>query len=595
MYSRVRRASTNPGRESRSQTLRRDGMPLGTEVRAIMESHFAHDFSRIKVHADRPAADAATALGARAFTSGNDIVFGAGEYRPHTQDGRYVLAHELRHVVQKARQTPGAHDMDAPNSAVERDAHEAAMAVARDRVAPPMPRHLRPAVMQRLEMDPDRLHRPILDQYRFEHDLPLSGLGPDGGQVGPTDAQIKYGPRERKSYVFIMGADRPHTNNPFYTVALRYFHAHYPSAVFVTDKRTLTEVLTYVGALDEPVGTMYLVAHANEDGTLSFGLDSTDRDARTDANELREALHPASGASRLPSVNGNIDAASTISIKGCNIGQSQTMVELVDEAFGGAGTVVAPKYEQAFGVEPRFGVVERQRVEHEIRISAEHDQQKAEFLREYEERFVEREQTTEGLSGPHIERPGTRLFTAAEINAEIAATFSDLPAAERRTFARQLAKRQHVAKEIPWTVTALLPTNRRALAAFAPNMKGFRARRLLSHSQTASPPVQHIYTFADQTGGTLIATVDEPDPAQLLADGRARSSRADHFDWSIEQTRHGDRVTFAVVGRRVVAELRHQGIRDVAGRPYDPSTEDPRFYSHSTFAPPPAPAAPKTP
>lgn len=39
-------------------------------------------------------------MNARAFTLGNDIVFGAGQYAPQTTDGRYLMAHELTHVKQ---------------------------------------------------------------------------------------------------------------------------------------------------------------------------------------------------------------------------------------------------------------------------------------------------------------------------------------------------------------------------------------------------------------------------------------------------------------------------------------------------------------
>jgi uncharacterized protein DUF4157 len=60
-----------------------------------------YDFSRVRVHADSSAAESARAVGARAYTVGEDLVFGAGEYAPHTETGRSLLAHELTHVVQQ--------------------------------------------------------------------------------------------------------------------------------------------------------------------------------------------------------------------------------------------------------------------------------------------------------------------------------------------------------------------------------------------------------------------------------------------------------------------------------------------------------------
>jgi hypothetical protein len=43
----------------------------------------------------------ARAVHARAFTVGQDVVFGAGQLAPETPNGRRLLAHELTHVVQQ--------------------------------------------------------------------------------------------------------------------------------------------------------------------------------------------------------------------------------------------------------------------------------------------------------------------------------------------------------------------------------------------------------------------------------------------------------------------------------------------------------------
>lgn len=70
--------------------------PLTPEQRAHFEPRFGWDFTSVRVHSDQSAADAARQRGARAFTSGSDIYFGARE------DGPELLAHELAHVVQQA-------------------------------------------------------------------------------------------------------------------------------------------------------------------------------------------------------------------------------------------------------------------------------------------------------------------------------------------------------------------------------------------------------------------------------------------------------------------------------------------------------------
>jgi len=78
------------------------GKPLPDPVRAFFESRFGHDFSRVRVHADAPAAQSARALGARAYTLGHDVVLGGRQYAPETKEGRRLLAHELAHVVQQS-------------------------------------------------------------------------------------------------------------------------------------------------------------------------------------------------------------------------------------------------------------------------------------------------------------------------------------------------------------------------------------------------------------------------------------------------------------------------------------------------------------
>jgi hypothetical protein len=74
---------------------------METPVRAFMEQRFGQDFSRVRVHADRRAADSARAVNAHAYTVGSHIVFGAGQHAPGTRKGGHLLAHELTHVAQQ--------------------------------------------------------------------------------------------------------------------------------------------------------------------------------------------------------------------------------------------------------------------------------------------------------------------------------------------------------------------------------------------------------------------------------------------------------------------------------------------------------------
>lgn len=77
------------------------GQPMDSGTRQFMESRFGQDFSQVRIHTDSRAAESASAIQARAYTSGRDVVFGAGEYQPLSEGGRRLLAHELVHVGQQ--------------------------------------------------------------------------------------------------------------------------------------------------------------------------------------------------------------------------------------------------------------------------------------------------------------------------------------------------------------------------------------------------------------------------------------------------------------------------------------------------------------
>lgn len=77
------------------------GKPLDHATREVMEARFGVDFGTVRIHTSASAHAAAETLHARAFTVGEHIGFGAGEYRPNTVAGRRLLAHELAHVVQQ--------------------------------------------------------------------------------------------------------------------------------------------------------------------------------------------------------------------------------------------------------------------------------------------------------------------------------------------------------------------------------------------------------------------------------------------------------------------------------------------------------------
>jgi|GEM_PF-5442180 len=87
--------------ESRISSMKNGGQPLDPASRAFFESRFGYNFSRVRVHSGSVAADATKSINARAFTIGNHVAMGSGEYQPSSQSGQRLLSHELAHVVQQ--------------------------------------------------------------------------------------------------------------------------------------------------------------------------------------------------------------------------------------------------------------------------------------------------------------------------------------------------------------------------------------------------------------------------------------------------------------------------------------------------------------
>ncbi|HEX5153069.1 MAG TPA: DUF4157 domain-containing protein [Parafilimonas sp.] len=77
------------------------GEPLGKKEKTFFEPRIDSDFSDVRIHNDSAANASAKSLNALAYTQGNNIVFGAGQYQPETDDGKKLIAHELTHVVQQ--------------------------------------------------------------------------------------------------------------------------------------------------------------------------------------------------------------------------------------------------------------------------------------------------------------------------------------------------------------------------------------------------------------------------------------------------------------------------------------------------------------
>jgi hypothetical protein len=92
--------AANPNPVHVNKVISSGGQPLDRATRRFFEPRLGRDLSSVRVHSDAAAAQSASAVNARAYTLGHNIVFNSGEYAPHSDRGRHLLAHELAHVAQ---------------------------------------------------------------------------------------------------------------------------------------------------------------------------------------------------------------------------------------------------------------------------------------------------------------------------------------------------------------------------------------------------------------------------------------------------------------------------------------------------------------
>lgn len=97
----VSRAVADNPLEDRLRSRLGGGAPLPGAIRGEMETGFGRPLGDVRLHTDSPAASMATELNAHAFTVGQDIFFGAGQFDPGSTSGYNILAHELTHTLQQ--------------------------------------------------------------------------------------------------------------------------------------------------------------------------------------------------------------------------------------------------------------------------------------------------------------------------------------------------------------------------------------------------------------------------------------------------------------------------------------------------------------
>lgn len=104
---------------------RGSGQSLDADIAAKAGGVMGQDLGDVRVHTDSQSDNLNKQLGAKAFTTGNDIFFRSGAYDPGTSDGQRLIAHELTHVVQQGASPPavqGKMTVNDPNDQYEAEA-----------------------------------------------------------------------------------------------------------------------------------------------------------------------------------------------------------------------------------------------------------------------------------------------------------------------------------------------------------------------------------------------------------------------------------------------------------------------------------------
>jgi hypothetical protein len=121
--------TVHPDVQATIASTRGAGGELDARTRERFAGQLGDSLSDVRTHTDASADALARSVSARAFTTGSDVFFASGEYRPGTGEGDRLLAHELTHVVQqRGAPTTGPLTVSEPGDAQETEAD----AVARE-------------------------------------------------------------------------------------------------------------------------------------------------------------------------------------------------------------------------------------------------------------------------------------------------------------------------------------------------------------------------------------------------------------------------------------------------------------------------------
>ena len=353
--------------------------------------------------------------------------------------------------------------------------------------------------------------------------------------------------------------------------------------------------------------------------------------------------------SALTRVGKQIDAHTVVRIKGCDIGRTKEMLELLDEAFGGAGTVTAPTHEQVYGTDPELAkradkafrsdveakYPEPAPVDKTLKGQALKDakaartkavaERKAAIKAELKERGDERKQkvqealTYEAFSGPMFQRLGEQLYTADELLPELKRLYGHLSEARHKALAKKLVakdprsnavaladgtykqKGQRVYRRVIPRTFVEPADGQEFLAAFRAARgkvpKGFVPGTLSSRASTGEDgePTRTYRLDGDLPKGATqffeLSSAVVPSDAAFEQTARATLNNPDRYRWDTTRSHNAKKgtTTIKATATRVVAYLHHESLDVSAHKHFNRAEGDSDFFAQSTFKPPPPP------
>jgi hypothetical protein len=85
----------------RIEASRGGGSALDTDTRGRMEPALGAPLDNVRVHVGSESDELNHSLGAKAFTTGDDVFVRSDQYSPGSSSGQELMAHELTHVAQQ--------------------------------------------------------------------------------------------------------------------------------------------------------------------------------------------------------------------------------------------------------------------------------------------------------------------------------------------------------------------------------------------------------------------------------------------------------------------------------------------------------------